>query len=73
MLLVSVMQENDPSELYLTFAVDEEQLGQTLQRELKPGGANIPIDNDNKDEYIKLVQLLNTPPKCPYRRLLFHK
>ncbi|XP_026320395.1 E3 ubiquitin-protein ligase NEDD4 isoform X6 [Hyposmocoma kahamanoa] len=49
------IKENDPSELYLTFAVDEEQLGQTLQRELKPGGANIPIDNDNKDEYIKLV------------------
>ncbi|CAH2089117.1 unnamed protein product [Euphydryas editha] len=49
------IKENDPSELYLTFAVDEEQFGKTIQRELKPGGANIPIDNENKDEYIKLV------------------
>ncbi|XP_045537381.1 E3 ubiquitin-protein ligase Nedd-4 [Papilio machaon] len=49
------IKENDPSELYLTFSVDEEQLGKTVQRELKPGGANIPVDNDNKFEYIKLV------------------
>ncbi|XP_072943034.1 E3 ubiquitin-protein ligase Nedd-4 isoform X2 [Epargyreus clarus] len=49
------IRENDPSELYLTFSVDEEQFGKTIQRELKPGGANIPVDNDNKDEYIKLV------------------
>ncbi|XP_062529855.1 E3 ubiquitin-protein ligase NEDD4 isoform X11 [Bombyx mori] len=49
------IKENDPSELYLTFAVDEEQFGKTVQRELKPGGSNIPIDNDNKLEYIKLV------------------
>lgn len=49
------IKENDPSELYLTFSVDEEQFGKTIQRELKPGGANIPVDNDNKDEYIKLV------------------
>ncbi|XP_013137372.1 PREDICTED: E3 ubiquitin-protein ligase NEDD4-like isoform X2 [Papilio polytes] len=49
------IKENDPSELYLTFSVDEEQLGKTVQRDLKPGGANIPVDNDNKFEYIKLV------------------
>ncbi|XP_022815754.1 E3 ubiquitin-protein ligase NEDD4 isoform X4 [Spodoptera litura] len=49
------IKENDPSELYLTFSVDEEQFGKTIQRDLKPGGANIPVDNDNKDEYIKLV------------------
>ncbi|KAJ8716968.1 hypothetical protein PYW08_005367 [Mythimna loreyi] len=49
------IKENDPSELYLTFSVDEEQFGKTIQRDLKPGGANISVDNDNKDEYIKLV------------------
>ncbi|XP_068620749.1 E3 ubiquitin-protein ligase Nedd-4 isoform X2 [Battus philenor] len=49
------IKENDPSELYLTFSVDEEQLGKTVQRELKPGGANISVDNENKFEYIKLV------------------
>ncbi|XP_060805532.1 E3 ubiquitin-protein ligase Nedd-4 isoform X2 [Amyelois transitella] len=49
------IRENDPSELELTFSVDEEQFGKTIQRELKPGGANIPVDDENKDEYIKLV------------------
>lgn len=49
------IKENDPSELYLTFSVDEEQFGKTILRELKPGGANVSVDNDNKDEYIKLV------------------
>ncbi|KAI8420486.1 hypothetical protein MSG28_008972 [Choristoneura fumiferana] len=49
------IKEHDPSDLYLTFSVDEEQFGKTIQRDLKPGGANIPVDQDNKDEYIKLV------------------
>ncbi|XP_075981805.1 E3 ubiquitin-protein ligase Nedd4 isoform X2 [Anticarsia gemmatalis] len=49
------IKENDPSELYLTFSVDEEQFGKTIQRELKPGGANVSVDDTNKDEYIKLV------------------
>ncbi|RVE44377.1 hypothetical protein evm_010998 [Chilo suppressalis] len=49
------IKENDPSELDLTFSVDEEQFGKTIQHDLKPGGANISVDNENKDEYIKLV------------------
>ncbi|XP_045526900.1 E3 ubiquitin-protein ligase Nedd-4 isoform X1 [Pieris brassicae] len=49
------IRDNDPSELYLTFAVDEEQFGKTYQRELKTNGANISVENDNKDEYIKSV------------------
>ncbi|XP_037904259.1 E3 ubiquitin-protein ligase Nedd-4 isoform X7 [Hermetia illucens] len=49
------IRENDPSELMLTFCVDEETFGHTSQRELKPNGANIEVTNENKDEYIKLV------------------
>ncbi|XP_054277378.1 E3 ubiquitin-protein ligase Nedd-4-like isoform X2 [Macrosteles quadrilineatus] len=49
------IKENNPTELELTFAVDEDSLGHTSQRELKPNGANIPINEENKDEYIKLV------------------
>lgn len=47
------IKENDPSELDLNFAVDEESFGKTIQRELKPNGTNIPVTNDNKHEYIK--------------------
>ncbi|XP_046999012.1 E3 ubiquitin-protein ligase Nedd-4 isoform X5 [Schistocerca americana] len=49
------IKENDPSELELTFCVDEESFGHFSQRELKPDGANIPVTNENKDEYISLV------------------
>ncbi|XP_043278911.1 E3 ubiquitin-protein ligase Nedd-4 isoform X3 [Venturia canescens] len=49
------IKENDPSELELTFCVDEESFGYTSQRELKPNGANIPLTDENKDEYISLV------------------
>ncbi|CRL06760.1 CLUMA_CG019490, isoform A [Clunio marinus] len=49
------IKENDPSELMLTFCVDEETFGHTSQRELKPNGNQIDVTNDNKDEYIRLV------------------
>ncbi|XP_059479134.1 E3 ubiquitin-protein ligase Nedd-4 isoform X2 [Neocloeon triangulifer] len=49
------IKENDPSELELTFCVDEDSFGHTSQRELKPNGANIALTNENKDEYINLV------------------
>ncbi|TDH17110.1 hypothetical protein EPR50_G00004840 [Perca flavescens] len=47
--------ENDPKELDLRFTIDEELFGQTRQHELKPGGAEIVITNENKKEYIHLV------------------
>lgn len=49
------IKENDPSELELTFCLDEESFGHTSQRELKPDGANIQLTDENKDEYISLV------------------
>ncbi|XP_058824783.1 E3 ubiquitin-protein ligase Nedd-4-like isoform X2 [Topomyia yanbarensis] len=49
------IKENDPSELMLTFSVDEESFGTTSQRELKPNGADIEVTDENKDEYIKMV------------------
>ncbi|XP_053355748.1 E3 ubiquitin-protein ligase NEDD4-like isoform X2 [Clarias gariepinus] len=47
--------ENDPTDLDLRFTIDEELFGQTHQRELKPGGADIVITDSNKKEYIHLV------------------
>ena len=49
------IKENDPSELELTFQVDEENFGQVISRELKPGGAKVTVTNSNKEEYIQLV------------------
>ncbi|KTG41803.1 hypothetical protein cypCar_00006839 [Cyprinus carpio] len=47
--------ENDPTDLDLRFTVDEELFGQMHQRELKPGGADIVINDANKKEYIQYV------------------
>ncbi|KAG9508647.1 E3 ubiquitin-protein ligase NEDD4, partial [Fragariocoptes setiger] len=49
------IMENDPKELDLYFAVDADSFGQMLQHELKPGGANIAVTNENKHEYIDMV------------------
>jgi len=49
------MKENDPAELELTFQIDEENFGKMEQRELKPGGASIPVTSENKEEWQQLV------------------
>lgn len=46
------IKDNDPADLALTFAVDEENLGSTKERELKPNGAQIAVTDKNKHEYI---------------------
>ena len=43
----------DPRDLELTFAVDEEHYGQTVECELIPNGKSIPVTNANKREYIE--------------------
>ncbi|XP_051992909.1 E3 ubiquitin-protein ligase HECW2-like isoform X1 [Xyrauchen texanus] len=48
------MKDNDIEDtLDLTFTVNEEVFGQITERELKPGGANIPVSEKNKKEYIE--------------------
>ncbi|XP_063068208.1 E3 ubiquitin-protein ligase HECW2 [Engraulis encrasicolus] len=48
------MKDNDIEDILdLTFTVNEEVFGQITERELKPGGANIPVCEKNKKEYIE--------------------
>uniref|UniRef100_UPI00398ECBCE E3 ubiquitin-protein ligase HECW2 isoform X2 n=1 Tax=Pristiophorus japonicus TaxID=55135 RepID=UPI00398ECBCE len=48
------MKDNDINDILdLTFTVNEEVFGQITERELKPGGANIPVAEKNKKEYIE--------------------
>uniref|UniRef100_A0A8C7ZNU7 E3 ubiquitin-protein ligase n=1 Tax=Oryzias sinensis TaxID=183150 RepID=A0A8C7ZNU7_9TELE len=47
--------DNDPEDLDMRFTIDEERFGETHQHELKPGGADIVITNENKKEYIDMV------------------
>lgn len=49
------IMDNDPKELDLYFSVDEDFFGQMQQHELKPNGAEIPVTNENKQEYIDTV------------------
>ena len=43
----------DPRDLELTFAVDEEHYGQTVEVELIPNGKTVTVNNANKREYIE--------------------
>ncbi|XP_066543425.1 E3 ubiquitin-protein ligase HECW2 isoform X2 [Amia ocellicauda] len=48
------MKDNDINDMLdLTFTVNEEVFGQITERELKPGGASIPVSEKNKKEYIE--------------------
>eukprot|EP01043_Picozoa_sp_COSAG02_P045858 COSAG02_NODE_4235_length_5605_cov_100.933527_2_plen_820_part_00 len=38
----------------LTFTHDTEEYGMLVSKNLKPGGAEIPVTNANKDEYVRL-------------------
>lgn len=48
------LKDNDISdmELDLTFSVIEEVAGQVVEKDLKPGGKKIPVNEKNKKEYI---------------------
>jgi E3 ubiquitin-protein ligase NEDD4 len=37
----------------LTFAVDDEKFGERRTIDLKPGGRDIPVTNENKHEYVE--------------------
>ncbi|KAA0193838.1 Neural cell expressed developmentally down-regulated 4 [Fasciolopsis buskii] len=47
--------EKDPSELDLTFSVDEEHFGETVQVDLIPNGRHIAVTNANKRQYIECI------------------
>ena len=45
--------ENDVSELGMTFTYEIDFMGQTVTKELIPGGAEIMVDELNKKDYVK--------------------
>lgn len=49
--------EHDVSELgyELTFSVEVQEFGVTEIRDLKPNGRNIPVTEETKQEYVRLV------------------
>ncbi|CAI5440336.1 unnamed protein product [Caenorhabditis angaria] len=49
------VKDNDPENLELTFSVDDSIFGETQTVELKPGGAEIAVTEENKEQYIEAV------------------
>lgn len=39
----------------MTFSTEDERFGETLEIDLKPDGRNIPVTNENKQEYVEYV------------------
>lgn len=52
-----IVKDNDISDmdLDLCFAVTEEMAGKIVEKELRPGGKNIPVTEKNKKDYIERV------------------
>lgn len=49
--------ENDITDILdQTFAIEDEQFGETKTIDLKPGGRDIPVTNENKREYVEYVK-----------------
>ncbi|KAI6781818.1 uncharacterized protein J7T54_004984 [Emericellopsis cladophorae] len=50
------MLENDITDIITeTFSVEDDEFGVTNVVDLKPGGRDIPVTDENKQEYVKLV------------------
>ena len=56
--------ENDPEPLDLTFTVEEEAFGQLSTHELKEGGMDIPVTEDNKEVCVHVVRRKLIEEKC---------
>lgn len=53
---LSWSMENDITDvIYSTFSVEDERFGEKVTVDLKPGGRDIEVDNDNKKEYVDLI------------------
>ena len=51
-------RENDITDvIFETFSTTEEQFGETVTTELKPGGRNITVTEENKKAYVAFVVL----------------
>ena len=49
-------RENDKTDvIFQTFSTTEERFGEMVITELKPGGGNITVTEQNKREYVALV------------------
>ena len=53
---LSWAMDNDITDvIYSTFSVEDERFGEKVTVELKPGGKDIEVNNENKREYVELI------------------
>ncbi len=50
---IKYVLENDPEPLCLSFTANREFMGQIQEQELKPGGGDIEVTEQNKKEYVE--------------------
>ncbi|PIA18973.1 HECT-domain-containing protein [Coemansia reversa NRRL 1564] len=46
--------ENDVADMGFTFTVDDDRFGERVEVELKPGGKDIDVTEENKEEFVQL-------------------
>jgi len=50
-----ILDNDITNALELTFSTQQEEFGVMKTIDLKPGGSNIAVSNDNKEEYVRLI------------------
>ena len=50
-----ILENDDADEVGVTFSVSRTMFGEIITTELKPGGKDIEVDDDNKYEYVDLM------------------
>ena len=67
------MQDNDVADLMYTFSIDDDQFGEKVEIELKPGGKDIDVTNENKAEYIELLTDWRINKRCAEQMAAFNR
>lgn len=53
---LTVNRENDITDILdLTFSVEDSRFGENVVIDLKPGGRDVPVTEENKREYVEYV------------------
>jgi hypothetical protein len=59
--LVCASRDNDITDVIdETFTTVEDRFGELVTIELKPGGAEVPVTEENKKEYVEYVTVLES-------------
>lgn len=71
--LLNIRKNDITDVLDETFSVTEDRFGEIIEIELKPGGANIAVTQENKKEYVEAVVEYRTKTRIKEQTTAFQE